>query len=315
MKLSSFAPWCLLPLAFGLTLTAQEPTPAAKPTAAPAAKTAEPNFASQLAASLQPARSVIYKRVGTVELKLDLFFPAGFKASDQRPGLVAYHGGGWAAGSPRSMYPYAGWATDHGMVGISVQYRRFKPKTELTVFECVKDARSAMRYVRSHAAELGLDPQRLIAIGSSAGGHLAVATALFDEVNDPGDDLKVSCRPDALILLWPVIDTSTEGYGNAKIGERWRELSPLHQVRPGLPNTFLAHGTADATVPFKGAEAFHQAMLKAGNRCDFVVGPDGGHGYMMKDAAAYADALRKFEAFLSSLGLLPKPAQPGPSAK
>lgn len=283
-------------IAVGLaaTLTGQVATPAAKPAA--------PSYSSTLAASFQPSRTQIYKRVGSQELRLDLFLPAGFKPSDRRPGLIGFHGGGWSGGDPRSMYPLAAWAAERGFVGVSVQYRRYKPKTDNTVFECVRDARSAVRYLRAHATEWGLDPERLVVTGSSAGGHLAVGTALFDDVNEKGEELSVSCGPDALILLWPVIDTSAEGYGRAKIGERWRELSPLHHVRSGVPPTLLFHGTADATVPFAGAQAFHDAMRKAGNACEFVIGPQGGHGFAMKDATAHADTLRRIEAFLGPRG-------------
>lgn len=174
------------------------------------------------------------------------------------------------------MYPLAAWAAARGMAGLSVQYRRYKPNTLNTVFETVKDARSAMRYLRCHAAELGVDLERLVAIGSSAGGHLAIATALFDGVDEKDESTGITTRPAAVIMLSPVIDTSVAGYGQAKLGELWRELSPLHQVRPGLLPMLSFHGTRDETTPFAGAQAFHEAMLKAGNRCDFVVGPGGG---------------------------------------
>src|SRR5439155_382516 len=128
-----------------------------------------------------------------------------------------------------------------------------------TVFDCVKDARSAVRYVRAHAGELGIDPQNIIVSGGSAGGHLAVATAIFSGVDEVGEDTSVSPVPNALVLLFPVIDTSKEGYGNAKIGERWKELSPAHNVRSGLPPTIIFHGTGDTTCPFKGAQMFHDA--------------------------------------------------------
>ena len=162
-----------------------------------------------------------------------------------------------------------------------------------------------MRYVKAHANELGIDPNKIIASGGSAGGHLAASTAMFDGVNDESDDLKVSPAPNALVLLFPVIDTSKEGYGNAKIGERWQELSPAHNVRAGLPPTIIFHGTADPTTPFKGAQIFHEAMLKAGNRSELVIHEGGDHGYLMRTQPLYDECLAKTDAFLKSLNLLP----------
>jgi acetyl esterase len=275
---------------------------------APTAKEKPLDAVSQMAAALEPTRTVVYKKVADKELVLHVFEPAGFKATNRRSCFLVIHGGGWSGMEPRRMFPFAAHFAKLGMVGISAQYRLSNAKTGFSVFDCVKDARSAMRYVRSHAAELGIDPGRIVASGGSAGGHLAAATALFDGVNEDTDDLKVSPGPQALVLLFPVIDTSTEGYGNAKIGERWREISPLHQVRGGAPPTLIFHGTGDTTTPFKGAKAFHEAMLKAGNRCELDVHEGGAHGYLMRTRELYGDTLRKTEAFLASLGLLTKPS-------
>jgi dipeptidyl aminopeptidase/acylaminoacyl peptidase len=101
-----------------------------------------------------------------------------------------------------------------------------------------------------------------------------------------------------------VIDTSKEGYGNAKIGERWKELSPAHQVRAGLPPTITFHGTGDTVCPFKGAQLFHDAMLQAGNRSELVVNEGGVHGYVMRTQPLFEECLKKADAFLRSLGLL-----------
>lgn len=109
--------------------------------AAPAAKT--PIFTTAISAKLEPTRRVVHKKVGSRELALDIFEPAGFQKSDKRACFVAIHGGGWTSGSPRSMYVFADHCAKLGMVAISVQYRLYKAKTPVTVFECVKDARAA----------------------------------------------------------------------------------------------------------------------------------------------------------------------------
>lgn len=263
-----------------------------------------PDPVSELAAKLEPKRVVVYKRVQDRELHLHIFEPEGFRVTDRRPCFIAIHGGGWTGGEPRRFYPFAAHFAKLGMVGISLEYRLINKKLGTTPFECVKDGRSAVRYVRRHAAELGLDPQKITVSGGSAGGHVAAATALFNGIDEPGEDTSVSSVPNALVLYFPVIDTSTEGYGNAKCGERWREISPVHQVKPGVPPTIVFHGTGDTTTPFKGAKAFDEAMRQAGNRCELIVHEGGKHGYLMFDRALFQESLKRSEQFLASLGFL-----------
>ena len=284
----------LLSLVSPFMVAAAEPAPVTKP----------PDYLVGRIASLQPDRTVIYKKVDGRELELRVFLPEGWTAADHRPCFHIIHGGGWVGMDPSRMYPFAAdFAKRYGMVGISVQYRLYKPGTT-TVFDCVKDARSSVRYVRSHAGEFGVDPAKIVVSGGSAGGHLAVATALFDEVNEEGEDTTVSCRPDTMILLFPVIDTSAEGYGQEKIGERWQELSPVHHVRSGLPPTLIFHGTGDTTTPFKGARVFHESMLAAGNRCELHVNEGGKHGYLMFKENFYEETIQLSAAFLQSLEII-----------
>ncbi len=272
---------------------------------AQAPKTKQANdYVAQLAAPLKPASLIVYKKVADRELHLQLFQPTGWQASDNRACYITIHGGGWTGMGPERMYPFADHYAKLGLVSFSVEYRLASAKTGVTVFDCVKDARSAVRYVRAHASELGIDPQKIIVNGSSAGGHLAVATAMFDAVNEDGEDTKVSSAPNALVLLFPVIDTSTEGYGNARIGERWKELSPVHNVRAGLPPMITFHGTGDRSCPIKGAQTFHDGMLKAGNRSELVVNEGGAHGYLMRTQPLFDECLTKSDAFLTNLKLL-----------
>ena len=147
------------------------------------------DYSGQLSAELTPDRKVTYKEVDGRELKLHLFLPEGWKATDKRPCFHIIHGGGWAGMDPGRMYPFAAeMVKRRGMVGICPEYRLYKSDKSVTVFDCVKDARSSVRYVRSHAGELGIDPGKVVVSGASAGGHLAAATALFDEVNEKGED-------------------------------------------------------------------------------------------------------------------------------
>ena len=266
---------------------------------------ADLDYTDQLAADLEPTRVVVYKRVAGRELHLNVFDPPGLAPGDRRPCLVSIHGGGWTGLSPRRMYPTVAHFAARGVVGIAVEYRLARPNDGETVWDCVRDARSALRHVRANAAELGVDPQRIIVHGGSAGGHLAAGTALFDGVDEPGEDLAVSCAPNAMVLFFPVIDCSPDGYGMKLLGDRWRDISPLHQVRPGTPPTLILHGTADNVTPFKGAAEFTIAMRRAGNRCELVPHEGGDHGYLMRQAGLFAEAMGQTEEFVESLGSMP----------
>lgn len=272
------------------------------------AQVKKPDPVDVLAAVLEPSRVVTYKTTPQKPLQLHVFEPKGFARTDKRAAFVTIHGGGWRGGVPRRMYPFADYFAKLGMVGISVEYRLAAQKPVpggLTPFECVQDVKSAIRYLKTHAAEMGIDPEKIVVSGGSAGGHLAVATALFDAVNDPQDDLKVSTMPAAMVLLFPVIDTSAEiGYGNALLGERWKEIDPNSHVRSGLPPTITFHGTGDTVTPFAGAEKFHQAMKAAGNESELVVNQGGVHGYLMFDRKVLDETLGKSAAFLRRFKLL-----------
>lgn len=257
-----------------------------------------------IAAKLEPTRVVIYKTVGDRELKLHVFEPEGHQSSDSRPVFLVIHGGGWTGGTPRQFYPLADRFRKLGMLGISLEYRLLNKQAGTTVFDCVKDGRSAVRYLRQHAGELGIDPQRIAVAGGSAGGHVAVGTALFDSVDEAGEDTSVSCRPDALVLYYPVIDTSADGYGQKKIGDRWKELSPVEHVRPGLPPTIVFQGTGDTVTPYRGAVEFWNRMQSDGNKCELITQQGGRHGYMIFDMELYEREMNRTEQFLREVKLL-----------
>lgn len=259
-----------------------------------------------IAAKMEPDRKVLYKNVGDRKLHLHIFEPPGFKATDKRPAYVAIHGGGWTGMGPRYFYPFAVHFAKLGMVGISVEYRLANKGKGTTVFDCVKDARSAMRHIRKHARELGIDPGKIVVAGGSAGGHLASSTSLFTKVNAATDDRSISPEASAMILYYPVIDTSDKGYGQKKIGDRWKELSPVDHVRPGLPPTLVLHGTGDKVTPYAGAKLFTERMAAAGNSCQLIDYKDGRHGYFIFDLELFAEAMKQSETFLKERKLLPE---------
>lgn len=261
------------------------------------------DFALRTAKELKPTRKVVYKKAGNRELEMHLFEPAGHNPTDRRPCFLAIHGGGWTAGTPDVVYCVADHFAKLGWLGVSLQYRVQRPERNTTVFDCVRDGRSAVRYLRAHAEELGIDPQKIVAGGRSAGGHVAAGTALFPELNEAGENIHVSRVPNALVLYSAVLDTSERGYGRDTIGERWQELSPLLHVNKGLPPTLVLHGIRDTITPVEGAKQFAAAMAAAGNQCELILDERGSHSYMMRKEPIFNTAMEQTVRFLAGCGI------------
>ncbi len=272
--------------------------------------------------SFDGARVETYKTVGDTKLNLWFFEPtAGPKTN--RPAIVFFFGGGWTSGTPGQFEPHARHLAARGMVAVLADYR-VASRHQVKPVQCVADAKSAVRYLRAHAARLGLDPARIAAGGGSAGGHLAGATATLPGLDDPTDDLKISAVPAALALFNPALvlaeldGLKLEGFGTRvpeeRLGTAPRNLSPAHHVKKGTPPTIIFHGKADTTVPYATAEAFARVMQAAGNRCELVGAEGQGHGYFNHgrgDNTHYRTTLAATDAFFVSLGWLkPAPAAP-----
>ncbi|MBN1442273.1 MAG: alpha/beta hydrolase fold domain-containing protein, partial [Planctomycetes bacterium] len=254
----------------------------------------------------RPDREIAYKRVGDVELRLHAFEPEGHRASDRRPAIVFFFGGGWVGGSPSQFYPQAAHLASRGMLAFCAEYR-VASRHETTPFDCVRDGKSAIRWVRAHAAELGADPARIAAGGGSAGGHVAAAAAAVPGLEEEGEDRGVSPRPDALVLFNPVYDNGPDGWGHAKVKDRWREISPLHNIREGMPPAIVFLGTQDRLIPVETARRFQARMREVGSRSELVLFEGAGHGFFNHgrgDGSAYRDTVRAMDRFLESLGYL-----------
>lgn len=229
--------------------------------------------------SYAPDRQQLYKTVGEVKLNLHVFEPKDLKKSDSRPAIVFFFGGGWSGGHAKQFYQQARYFSDKGFVCFSADYR-IKGKHKTTPFECVKDGKSAIRYVRANAAELGVDPNRIVASGGSAGGHVAGCTGIIKDNEEQGEDLKVSSQPNLMVLYNPVLDTTKKGYGASKFTpEQQTALSLTHQVKKDIVPTLVLHGTKDTTVPFENAERFGKLMKTAGNECVIIPYKGKGHGF------------------------------------
>ena len=262
------------------------------------------------------AKVETYKDLGDVKMNLYVFRPTDWKATDKRAAIVFFFGGGWNAGSPRQFLPQCEYLASRGMVAIAADYR-VASRNQVKALECVKDAKSAIRYVRNSATRLGIDPNRVVAAGGSAGGHLAAACATITEFDEPAEDLSISSRPNALVLFNPAlvlapiegIDLDDERLAGLaeRMGTDPRNLSPYHHIAAKMPPTVIFHGKADKVVPYATIEAFATAMKEAGNQCQLFGYEDQGHGFFNSgrgDNKMYLATLGETDKFLTQLGYL-----------
>jgi len=251
--------------------------------------------------------SLTYKRVADRELKLFVEKPSDWKSADKRPAIVFFFGGGWVGGSPTQFLKQSQYLATRGMVGLRAEYRTIPKGDQGPPIVCCADAKSALRYVRAHAAELGIDPKRIAAAGGSAGGHLAAITALVQGLDDPQDDLAVSCKPDALALFNPVFNNGPGQWGHARVGDRYQEFSPAHNITKDAPPAVVFLGDQDKLIPLATLRDFEAQMQKAGARCDAHVYPGAGHGFFNQDTpkgAWFTQTLIETDKFFVSLGWL-----------
>jgi acetyl esterase len=251
------------------------------------------------AGSIKPSEVVTYKTVGDVKLNLYIHNPPNHKKTDKTPAIVFFFGGGWISGVHYQFAHQSSYLASRGMVAICVDYR-IQNTHKTTPVECVKDGKSAMRWVRAHAAELGIDPNRIAAGGGSAGGHIAAATALVKGFEEKGEDTSVSCRPDALVLFNPVIDNGPGGYGYDRVKDYWEAFSPMNNIDKTAPPTIIFLGTKDEIIPVKTVQTYQQKMKDLGLRCDLKLYEGLGHGFFNKHRGTLLDA----DKFLISLGYL-----------
>lgn len=252
----------------------------------------------------QADKRVTYKQIDTIDLFLDVYYPEEYKTTGTHPAMVFFFGGGWRSGATKQFEPHAKYFSGRGMVCFLADYR-VSTRHQTTPFESLRDAKSAIRYIRKHAEKFHVNPDSIVASGGSAGGHLAAATGLVDGFNDSSDDLSVSCKPNALVLFNPVIDNGPGGYGYERLGERYKDFSPLHNIHKGAAPTIFFLGTEDDLIPVETARYCQTVMEKLGSRCELVLYEGEGHGFFNYGSRYnYWQTVLRADAFLRSLGYI-----------
>lgn len=231
---------------------------------------------------MTPPRRLVYAERASIPLVFDLFLPEG---GGPWPLVAFIHGGGWISGDPSHYWEEAEFMLAHGFAAASVGYRL----APLHTFPAaVDDVREFMRFIRAGGLELGIDATRVGVMGNSAGGHLAAMLGVAE----------ADSRPDAVAAVCPITDLTDPHAQHFDIGwpfleqfmgcpydpedPRWREASPLHHVRPGLPPFLVVHGEEDDVVPFGQGQALYERLVEAGNDARFVPMPGEMHGFSLE---------------------------------
>lgn len=256
--------------------------------------------------SCSAQKEVLYKQVDTTKLYLEIHSPPEMDSAKKYPALVFFFGGGWKGGDRTHFLEHAKYFSKRGLVCFLADYRT-ETKHKTTPFESLKDAKSAIRFIRKHADDYNIDSGKIIASGGSAGGHLAAATALVSGFNEKSDNTSISSIPNALVLFNPVIDNGPGGYGFERIGDSYKEFSPLHNIAKGAPPTILFLGTKDKLIPVESAKYYQTVMQKVGSRCELKLYEDQVHGFFnYHNIDFYKQTVLETDLFLQSLGYLDK---------
>ncbi len=264
------------------------------------------NAQEKLFDELEGADIRVYKTVDDFDLKMSIIYPKDYKKGKKYPAIIFFFGGGWQGGDVHQFEQQCRFMASKGIIAMAANYR-VASRNQSTPVDAVEDAKSAMRWVRQHASELGVKKNKIVAAGGSAGGHLAVSAALIRGIDAKGEKTKISAVPNALVLFNPVINTTEEGFGSERLGDMAEVVSPAHHVSSKLPPTLIFHGTADNTVPFENIADFQVKMLASGNTCYVVPFMDQGHGffnYGSHENRYYDLTVEKMESFLRELNYI-----------
>lgn len=267
----------------------------------PAAEVATPD-------SLPGAEMYVYRSLEPEPVRLFVFKPVGWHATDRRPALIWFFGGGWNHGGPDHSVALARWASDLGLVGIAPDYR-VKRRFGTPAITAVADGRAALHWVEEHASELGIDRARIVVGGNSAGGHLALWTAIAQSPPGSSPAEAPGIKPAALILTSAASDTTIPA-ALKYFGDDARSLSPIHQLDARMPPVIAFHGAADPLVPPANAVALHERLLATGNVSELHLVPNGSHNYGGDLPEWKRRTLDLSRDFLTRLKLLPAPTTP-----
>lgn len=240
--------------------------------------------------------NIVYRTVDDQPVSMDLYLPEK-PVRTPTPVVVMIHGGAWISGSRKEMAPLALELTKRGVAVANIDYR-LAPKSKWPAQ--IQDCQEAVIFVRSHAAEWGLDTDRVGAIGGSAGAHLSLLLGSTDmgQWGNTAARSGPNARVSAVVNLFGPVDLSQDFEKNVAnlvsvqvIGKKYDEakaeqaaFSPVTYLSKTSAPVFTVHGKADPLVPYKQAERLDGALKKLGVPHEMILVEGMVHGVTSKDA-------------------------------
>jgi acetyl esterase/lipase len=254
-----------------------------------------------IGADAPAGKPYIYKQSAGEPREMEIFFPPNHDPAKSRaPGLILFHGGNWVGGSLAQFRIACAYFASRGMVCATANYRMLA-KAEAKKLPpgvsrkrvCVTDAKSAIRWFKQHASELGFDPERLVVGGASAGAHISALATLKPALNDPADPKDVDIRPVAYLWFNPAFSPDDANDP---------EIDIQRHLMADMPPTLVFFGDKDPWK--KGWDAVHAKMSSQGiNIVEFQLTPGQDHGFFNKEPFQPMTLIAA-DRFLARLGLL-----------
>ena len=248
-------------------------------------------------------RTYAFKNTPQGELKVEVYLPEGWQPGQKHSAILMFFGGGFTGGTTAQFRTKSEYLASRGMVAMTPDYR-VKTRQHTTPRECIEDAKSAIRWARLNASALGIDPDRIVASGGSAGGTSAALAGLSDSFEPAGEDMSVSSKPNAMVLYNPALALP----GTTTKPEE-TEVLTAWKVSKKSPPMILFFGTNDQLLPGSREVAKQSAAL--GNRAELYTAPGVGHGFFNDATSAkngvpgwHDVVLYRTDLFLESLGYL-----------
>jgi acetyl esterase len=241
----------------------------------------------------------VYKTTPQGDLKINLYFPPNWKASDRWPAIAFFFGGSCATGSPAQFAATAEYFAARGMIAAAPEYR-IESIHHTPPERCIEDGKSAIRWLRMNARHLGIDMRRVIAGGGSSGASIAAFAAYNTDFEPQDEDRSISPKPNALVLLNPAFGCPP---GQSSQGAPCAVMASWKVSKAGPP-TILFYGTEDPLQ--EGGRDFTRQLITAGTRTEFYTATAQPHGFFNRfpDSPWHALVLRQIDVFLTSLGYL-----------